>query len=71
MQHNSVTPEVRYNAIEEEMRKIGQIDTDCAKFMMEFNVRLKAKRNDVQIGRLELPPIMYGHAKQQEQNEKV
>jgi hypothetical protein len=51
------------------MRKIGT--GDCAKFMMQFNIRLKGDKNDVQIGRLQLPTIMYGNEKQQEQDDRV
>jgi hypothetical protein len=53
------------------MRKIGVVGGDCAKLMMAFNVRLKGGSNDVKIGRLPLPNIMYGNNRQQQQDERV
>jgi len=42
------------------MRNIGATNTESAKFMLLFGVKLKGGRNDVKIGMLELPKIQFG-----------
>jgi hypothetical protein len=57
--------------IKEQMRKIGK-DGKCAKFMLDFGVKLRGDQNNVQIGMRKLPIIKFGNTQADpNQNEKV